>query len=289
MFEKRETSNNGVDSLYHATDAETKRLRAQNDLMCDFARGTIRSLVYDDSLILDVGCANGEGIMSRLWGVRFWRLLGIDSDGDAAVQADTRFGGEQCVFVECDIFSDDFDELMEDCLMESEREGFDLIHISSVLLHLGNPVEALKRLHKYLAPGGKILIQDEDDGVNLVYPSSKFYENAFAIWADSLEAGDRFFARKLPTYLKEAGFTNVKLEKCGVSNEGLIPEYQEALWDIYFNYHLWVTEDGEYFRHQEETDKLVAELKTQYDTEKARYDAGETFISLGFFLFTAEK
>lgn len=55
MFEKREASAVGVESLYHATDAETQRLRAQNDLMCDFARDTIRSLVYDDSLILDVG------------------------------------------------------------------------------------------------------------------------------------------------------------------------------------------------------------------------------------------
>lgn len=277
------------ESLYHSSESEAKRLKAQNEVMNRFSKEFFEDVVKPESQILDVGCAGGDSIISRLQGCQYLRLLGVDIDQEQINKANEQYGSEKNTFVCCDILSDDFDSMLFDYLEENESLGFDLIHISAVLLHLVDPVKLLHTLRRYLKKNGYLFIQDEDDGANVVYPESRFFDLAFRIWADSKESGDRHCARKIPSYLAEAGYTKIRLAKCGVSNMGLPAEYQSALWDIYFNHHLWLAVDEDMFYHLSATQKLLEEYQSIYEEYKKQYDDGKIFIQLGFFFYIVQK
>lgn len=185
--------------------------------------------------------------------------------------------------------SPELDDILEDYMERNDIIGFDVIHISAVLLHLDDPLDLLRRLRRYLKKTGVLFIQDEDDGANIVYPNSKFFNRAFEIWADSEESGDRFCGRKIPSYLSAAGYKYCNLAKCGVSNTALSKDQHSALWDIYFNYHLWLAVEENMFRNPNKTAKLLNDYIAEYDTYKKAYDDGEIFIQLGFMFFLARK
>ena len=280
-----------MDSLYHTSDSEAKRLKAQNEIMKDFSKDFFDDTVKQDSIILDVGCASGDYIISQLQERQYSSLLGIDLDPNQIDCANNLYGSEKNTFICCDVLSNDFDNVLSDYLEDRDSIGFDLIHISSMLLHTAEPVRILRILKRFLKRNGKLFIQDEDDGANLVYPNSKFFDLAFSIWADSKESGDRHCARKIPSYLAEAGYSRVKLAKCGVSNPGMSNEHKSALWDIYFNHYLWIAADKDenMFIHTDITNKLLEEYKTLYEEYKKQYDEGNIFIQLGFFFYIAQK
>ena len=277
------------ESLYHSSEIEDKRLSAQNEILRDFSHEYFQEFVQSNAVILDVGCADGSNIMLRLGGIEYGRLLGVDIDKEQIAKAEKKFGSETNKFIACDIISDDFANVLEDYVDEVEITGFDIIHISAVLLHLSEPVKLLRVLRHFLKKSGYLFIQDEDDGANLVYPNSKFFDRAFAIWADSKESGDRHCGRKIASYLYSSGYKRISLVKCGVSNLGLDGEKSNALWDIYFNYHLWLALEEDVFYNLAKTHKMLEEYKKDYDQRKQEYDEGKIFIQLGFLFFIARK
>lgn len=277
------------ESLYHSSDSEAKRLHAQNEILRDFSKSFFLETIQPDYCILDVGCADGESIMMRLTGKEYSKLLGIDIEESQIDKANEKYGSKKNKFTICDITSSVCDDILSDYLENEGISGFDLIHISSVLLHQAEPVKILHMLRRFLKKSGYLFIQDEDDGANLVYPTYGFFNLAFKIWADSKESGDRNCARKISSYLKEARYSKVHLIKCGVSNLGLDAEKSNALWDIYFNYHLWLAVDENMFYNLSATKKMLEEYKAEYEYYKKEYDEGKIFIQLGFFLFVAQK
>ena len=277
------------DSLYHSSEAESRRLQAQNEILRDFSKEFFDKHMKSEFLVLDVGCADGDNICMRLGGSDYKGLLGVDIENKQIEEAIKKHGSYKNRFISCDIAKDDFNNALVDYLEEQEAIGFDLIHISAVLLHLAEPVKLLRILRHYLKKNGYLFIQDEDDGANIVYPYSKFFDLAFKIWADSKESGDRCCARKIPSYLSEAGYSRITLAKCGVSNAGMDKDKQSAFWDIYFNHYLWLAADEDMFYHLPETNKLLAEYKSMYENYKKQYDEGKIFIQLGFFFYIARK
>lgn len=276
-------------SMYHSSDGETQRLKAQNEIMTEFSKECFGRAAGNEPVVLDIGCAAGDHIMMQLEGVEYKSLLGVDVDQKQIEQANDTYGSDKNTFCACDILSDEFDDLLSDYLDDHDERAFDLITVSAVLLHVSDPVRLLKTLRRFLKKGGYLLIQDEDDGANVVYPESRFFDIAFSIWEDSKESGDRHCARKIPSYLQKAGYKAVSLEKCGISSAGMDESRREALWDIYFNYHLWLAAEENMFYHVASANKMLAEYKEMYEEHKASYDKGEIFIQLGFYLFIAQK
>lgn len=236
-----------------------------------------------------MGCANGNYILSHLQGRQYKGLLGIDIDSGLTDIATESYGSEKNVFVGCDALSTEIDVVLSDYLEDKEALGFDLIHISAMLLHVTEPVKLLQVLRRYLKRSGQLFIQDEDDGANVVHPTSRFFDLVFKIWEYSKGSGDRHCARKIPSYLAEAGYSNVRLAKCGVSTPGMNSEQKSALWDMYFNHHLWLAAEEDMFYHIDETNKLLEEYKSIYEEYKEQYDKGNIFIQLGIFFFIAQK
>ena len=284
-----ETGDRLHQSLYHSSEIETKRLRAQNEILHNFSKEFFEKMLRPEDIVLDVGCADGDNIALRLSGLQYRFLLGVDIEKKQVERANRNHGSEKDKFITCDILGEEFESILSDYLKEKGASGFDLIHISAVLMHLTEPVLLLARLRRFLNNTGYLFIQDEDDGANLVYPNSKFFDLAFRIWADSKESGDRHCARKIPSYLKEAGYSSVSLAKCGVSNPGMDAGESSAFWDIYFNHYLWLGAEENVFYNPSRTNKMLEEYRAEYEKYKAEYDAGNIFIQLGFLFFIAQK
>lgn len=66
--------------------------------------------------------------------------------------------------------------------------------------------------------------------------------------------------------------------KCGVSNVGLSLEKQTALWDIYFNYHLWLAAEENVFYNVAKTNKMLDEYRKEYDERKKKNMMKEKFL-----------
>lgn len=271
-------------------DVEVKRLEAQNRLFNEYAKGYLDEIFanYENPSVLDIGCDNGSNTLLRLKDRNYKYLIGIDINEKRIAEANEINGNEKNTFIHCDVTSADFLRQMF-CIMQSKGiTGFDVIHISAVLMHLDNPADVLKNLYTFLNPGGTIFIQDEDDGANLVHPTSKFFENCFYVWDHSLESGDRRMGRKIPLLLKEAGFKDIKLKSTTMSSIDFGGKYKEELWDLYFNAELWSTDSAAYFDNYEAFSMLEGILAKHAEMKKSYMD-GNIFITLGVFFLTARK
>lgn len=280
-----------VDSIYSAeTDAETQRLAIQNDFYNRYASGYIAEAIENmsDVCALDVGCSDGTNTVLRLADQKFTKILGVDKDKTMVGRANERHGDERYEFRYADITADSFNGVLDEYLKEQNREYFDFIHVSAVFLHIKKPLFTMKMLHDHLAPGGRIFIVDEDDGLNIVSPDSEFFDDCFFIWSKSLESGDRHMGRKIPLLLSEAGFSDVNIRRSTLSSTDFGGEMKEVLWDLYFNPYLWSVPTADYFSDGRAFAK-IAPYTLQHDAKKREYMDGKIFIMLGVMFFVATK
>ncbi|MFE2377083.1 methyltransferase domain-containing protein [Streptomyces sp. NPDC059398] len=98
--------------------------------------------------------------------------------------------------------------------------GFDLVHARLVLVHVTDRDEALRRMVRALRPGGRLLIEDADPGLQpLICPDESGPEQRLA---NRLRTGfrelmaargaDLAYGRTLPRLLREAGLDDVRAD-----------------------------------------------------------------------------
>lgn len=285
------TNKESIQSIYSTDkDAEKIRLKKQNKFFNEYATKYLDDVFakYESPSILDIGCDNGDNILTRLERRNYGFLLGLDKNEHSIKEANRLYSSDKSVFVTCDVTSNDFFKIIFSQMQQHRIIGFDIIHISAVLLHMGKVDELLKNLYMLLNANGTIFIQDEDDGVNLAYPSSKYFDDCFYIWEHSKESGDRKMGRKLPLLLKSAGFKNIQLLSTTISSIDFDERYKEDLWDLYFNPELWTTDNASYFDNYEAFDLLQTVIQKHTEMKEA-YLNGKYFIALGVFFLIAEK
>lgn len=278
-------------SLYSGEkDVEVFRIAQQNTIYNLYANRYLDELFlsYEAPAVLDIGCSDGKNINLRLKGRSYHSLLGIDIDPDKILLAKETFRDPRQSFAVLDVSNPGFQEQLRAYLDQKKLEGFHIIHISSVLMHVGNPKAVLGILRSFLAPDGTLFIQDEDDGLNLAYPPDDFFTDAFYLWEHSLESGDRHFARKIPGYLADCGYHEIHLKSAGISSLDFPEEAREAFWDLYFNCDLWSADSAAYFDNDESLDKLSA-YRVRHPSYRKAFIEGKYFILLGVFFLTAKK
>ncbi|WP_055701517.1 MULTISPECIES: methyltransferase domain-containing protein [Streptomyces] len=98
--------------------------------------------------------------------------------------------------------------------------GFDLVHARLVLVHVTDRAEALRRMVQALRPGGRLLLEDADPGLQpLLCPDesgpAQELANRLRTGFRSLMAGrgaDLAYGRTLPRLLREAGLEDVRAD-----------------------------------------------------------------------------
>lgn len=138
------------------SDEETQRLARQSDIFAVPTKALLDAvgLAQGDSA-LDVGCGGGD--VMREMGARVGPtglVTGLDLDGALASDAVARLrrdGAARFSYVQGDVLEADL-----------PTAGFDVVFARFLLIHLRNPVAALRRMWSWTAPGGHIAALDYD-------------------------------------------------------------------------------------------------------------------------------
>src|SRR5688572_30260944 len=133
------------DYVMGRTTEEYERLRRQAEVWAPAtARLLDRAGLSPGDRCLDVGC--GTGAVMDLMAARGGVVTGIDVDVSLGATVDG-------TFVRADVERDD------DAVPAG---GFDLVFGRLILLHVADPVAVLRRMWRWVAPGGVLVVQDYD-------------------------------------------------------------------------------------------------------------------------------
>jgi ubiquinone/menaquinone biosynthesis C-methylase UbiE len=184
------------------TSAEYERLRAQARVWAAATAALLdRVEVGPGARCLDVGCGPGETMrqMAERVGPE-GRVVGLDTDarlGRTTADALHAAGLDQCAFVHGDVEDSEF-------VLDG---SFDVVFGRLILLHVSDPVAVLRRMWRWTAPGGHLIIQDYDMRSVDAYPPLDVVDEWKRVFLGTFTAAGRDvrLGHRLPTLLAEAG------------------------------------------------------------------------------------
>ncbi len=171
----------------------------------------LERLHKDKIHILDAGCAYGYVTKDRFAGIPNSFVLGVDRSQACLDTARQSFSAPNIVYEMLDLESDDFNDNLEDLMDKHDIPKFDIIFSSLVIHHLNNPQKFLRRLRRYLADDGFIIIRGSDDGSVMTYNDDGLIEKIIALHLSTDGISDRENGRKIYHQLITSGYKNVKM------------------------------------------------------------------------------
>lgn len=275
---------------FYGDEGERKRLETQRNFIYEFAAREYDSFIseLENGSFLDVGCNTGEQAMMFVKGRNEIRhYVGIDREESALEKAKELFPFGHFFKGNCE--ADDFDDLLSEIEEELNIEGFDLINLSMLLLHMKEPQILLDILSGHLAEGGRIVILDIDDGLNIAYPDSdNLFGKAVEICSETGYSGYRKSGRQVCKLLSDIEMSEIQLHKQGLSTVGMSRDKRSEFYELYF---WFILDDLRKMNRQAPDDKIVsAELswfEEHYKEMKACFKKKGFYFNLGFMLYSA--
>lgn len=253
-------------SLYTSdSDREIDRLMVQckNTHDCDMAVLTKLVEELDRPIwILDLGCAYNYVGNMRFGNMKNVKVLGIDISDNCLKYAVEHSDPDKFVFRKLDLE----DHMMEDCLRlimdELGIEHFDIMFGALLLLHIKKPVIVLKRLRKFLAPDGYIVLRGSDDGSVLSINDNGLVDKIIEKCHTTVGFSDRQNGRKLYYQLESAGYKDIKVETFIKDLSGKDIDERDEIFFERFSYRI------NNFRKILEADPKNIEKRNDYDFMK---------------------
>ncbi len=272
--------------------SEIKRLNAQQQLLLQFDND-----VYDKYLkgksglkVLDIGCSNGKALMARL-GDReeVQTIIGVEFDEASVQKAKEVYAGTKAKFYVVDLESEDFDEKMEEIMVENDIDKFDWINVLAVVSHLKSPYKVFKALKKICKKGGIFFVRNIDDGINVAYPDKENrFKRAFNILSKCDTVGYRYSGRELFSIFATLNFTEINLEKFGLNNIKMDYDDKSAFFDVIFGFIKNGLKNA--VKNHPENEELAVEqawFTENLDELEEQFLARETFVNFGFLTYVA--
>ena len=203
-------------SLYTSdSDREYERLMVQskNTHACDMA--VLNKLVAELNRpiwVLDLGCAYNYVGNMRFGNMENVKVLGIDISDNCLEYAVAHSDPEKFVFRKLNLEDDMMEFQLKQIMDELGIEKFDIMFGALLLLHLKKPIIVLKRLRKFLARDGYIVIRGSDDGSVLAINDNGLVEKIIQKCHTTVGFSDRQNGRKLYHQLESAGYRDVRVE-----------------------------------------------------------------------------
>lgn len=283
--------------LYRSEDAhdtsEAARLKKQGELLKKIGSNTYKKILSagSDLSILDIGCNDGSVLLDCLSGYSVKNVIGIDVDSDAVSRANASYSNDSRHFYHLDCEDPDFSSNLNKIMCGNGIDGFDVVILSMVILHLEDPFKVLKILKTVLKSGGKIIIRDVDDGLFFAYPDEDgAFKRLMHICSYCEATGYRQSGRQIYSLLKRIGMKNICLDVCGWNSVGMDEEEKDAFFDV------WASFIPRYLKlmvNKYPDNKEIADdykwLTSVYDDLEKRFIREDFIYQCGIMIYTAEK
>ena len=263
-------------SIYSSTyrnEFSRLRIQARNSIQSDKAALDYigqSDFPYDEWNILDVGCAYGFVAEDRFGSdERAACILGLDNNALAIEKAREIHTNPKMLFEVLDVEDEDFEEELASLLKKHGISDIHIIFSALTLHHLKNPKKVLRKLRKFLAKDGVIILRGSDDGSKLAYPNSNLM---YQIIQKSLSAhgvSDRQNGRKLYAQLFDSGYHDIRIFSSMKDLSSIDYDDRDALFQESFAYRI------DYFRKAYDQDPLDFQAKNDYEWMKEALDLFE--------------
>ncbi|RSS82834.1 methyltransferase domain-containing protein [Streptomyces sp. WAC06614] len=154
--------------------------------------------------VLDVGCGPGTITADLAELVAPGRVTAVDAAPEVLAQAREHVAGrglDNVVFAAADVHALDFPD-----------GSFDVVHAHQVLQHVGDPVRALREMHRVCRPGGTVAVRDADYAAMTWYPAVPGLDDWLSLYRTVARAngGEPDAGRRLHAWARAAGFEDVR-------------------------------------------------------------------------------
>jgi len=167
----------------------------------------------DGMAVMDLACGSGQ--VTRQMAQRYPKtsILGVDASEELlkeAVRIKETSGISNLTFTRGDVYD----------LSAVAREQFDYVYVRLLFQHMHHPRKALTSIRQTLRPGGILCVVDVDDDWLMLEPEPSSFKsfNLGAARGQIEKGGDRHVGRRLPGYMNDVGFTDVRLDLIPLSS-----------------------------------------------------------------------
>ena len=287
------TKNKRKESKYVVQDIEDKRLELQNRILNRFDDDVYQRTLdeYASPNVLDVGCGQGDMLISKFGKRQIGTLVGVDKSSRQISSAKLRHTEENYHFFELDVESEDFENKLLAKINSVGVDKFDVINLSMLLLHLNDPAALLTKLRRFLSENGTVIIRDIDDGINFAFPDPEnTFERIYQMCARDEQSGNRRNGRQIYTLLSTAEYTDIRLEHQGLSTVGMTADERDALFNMYFPFTL---ENAKAMMNKypwnNDCKKDYMWFSQKFDDVHKAFSDPNFVFSLGFITYTAKN
>ncbi len=204
-------------SLYSSdSDKEYGRLKIQckNTHACDMAvlEKALADIQRRPIWILDLGCAYNYVGNMRFGKMENVKVLGVDISDKCLSFAKENSDPAKFVFEKLDLEDGMMEENLQAIMEKHDIQKFDVMFGALLTLHLKKPVIVLKKLRKFLADDGYMILRGSDDGSVLSLNDNGLVGKIIEKCSVTVGFSDRQNGRKLYHQLEAAGYKHIKLE-----------------------------------------------------------------------------
>jgi len=272
---------------------EIERLRVQNRLLSCYEAPAFESLFSEGRslTVLDVGCNDGEKTFLRFSLPAVAKVIGLEYSDELARKAEESYGNERFSFYPLDVEAPDFTHRLEEIMRAQGLDGFDVIYLSFVLMHLADVDRLLRNLKPFLKEDGKLLIIEANDGASVL---SNDENGLLGEFLDILKAdkysGNREVGAHMDETLSACGYDGIRVWSDAIAaGEGEM-EKKQAIFTTFFSY---LPEDVELLLgaapENEEYRAWAAWLDRHYDALRQLILQEKSYISMGIRILTCTK
>ncbi len=279
-----------ANTLVFQDNQEIDRLAVQNRLLKTYEKPVFRRLLSGRSnlKVLDVGCNDGSKTVDWFSCPEISQVIGLEYHRELARKAQHQYGGERFAFYPCDVEASDFPVWLSSLMVSSGVEGFDIIYVSFLLMHLKKPEELLRRLRRVLAPGGRLVVVEADDTISEICPDPHHLLRDFLnILSFEPLSGDRTCGGRIPALLADCGYGDIAMANKTVGAGAGEGDKKRAMFDVFFSY---LPQDLCLLREKEPDNShyaaCAAWLERHYEELRNLIVAQNSKISMGISMIT---